>query len=302
MHYGRAPRPRQLSADLTFRPATADDADAAAAVYIAAAERGAGFVGDPPPDAAAFRLMLQTGHAFFVAEAGGRILGAVRHHEDEGIAWFDLLASVRPLAGRLLLQAVEHSAQDRGLRLARCRVWDEYPYAEYFQRRGYLPISREREQTPEGPISVLVLERRLPLLTVREQRREDAQSIEALTGADPWIFEQGARPGWFVASDGDRVVGVINVQDAGGGLARVTTPVLLPAYRGRRLELWMLERAATYAETNGYHSAELNPDEHLQALHRLLEDRRWFQNPPGQGPFLRRFRDLPTPGEHEDDD
>jgi hypothetical protein len=304
VHDGRAPGQRPLSAApaLTVRPATADDADAVAAVYVEASLRGSAFVGDPPPDAAAFRLMLQTGHAFFVAEAEGRPCGVVRHHEDEGIALFDLLASIRPPAGRRLIQAVEHSAQDRGLRLARCRVWDEYPFAEYFQRRGYLPISRERSEGPEGPIPVLVLERRLPLLTVREQRREDARSIEALTGADPWVFEQGARPGWFLASDGDRVVGVVSVQDAGQGLARVSTPVLLSAYRGRRLELWMLDRAATYAETNGYHSAELGSDDHLDALRRLLEERRWFQASPGEGPYVRRFRDLPTPGEHSEDD
>lgn len=252
----------------TFRLATADDARAAATAY-----EGSGLPG-APASPGEFERLTQTGHALLVAAAEGRLFGAIRVREEEGIAWFDLLVSRRPWAGAQLVRAVERRAQDRGIRLVRAVCPDERTLPDYFARLGYLPIGRHRsaEGQPE-----LLLERRLPLLTVREQRRSDAEAIASLTGEDQWVFEQGARPGWFVASDGDRVVGAIQVRDAGAGLARITHPALLPAYRGRQLEIWMLERAATYAETNGYHTAEVEAVADLNALKRELEDRRWFR-------------------------
>jgi hypothetical protein len=95
-----------------------------------------------------------------------------------------------------------------------------------------------------------------------------------------------ARPGWFVAADGDRVVGAIAVRDGGAGLARVTEPVLAAGYGGRGLETWMIERAAYYAETNGYHSAELATTGVTRPLERALEDRRWFAE---RDVYVRRF-------------
>lgn len=251
------------------RLAESDDAEAMADLYAASGLAGA------PASAAEVELMLQTGHAFLVAEDGPYIDGAVRFHEDEGIGWFDLLVSARAWSGVELVRAVERYFQDRGLRLARAHINEHPPLTEYFARLGYLPIGRRTgdDGTPE-----LLVERRLPLLTVREQRRSDAAAIGELTGEDPWVFEQGARPGWFVASDGDRVVGVTHVADAGGGLARIRPPVLAAGYEGRGLELWMLDRAATYAETNGYHTAEVSTGERLEGSRKGMEDRYWLRD------------------------
>jgi hypothetical protein len=270
----------------SFRLATADDARAAATVYESSGLPGA------PISPGEFERLTQTGHAFLVAEADGHLFGAIRVREDEGIAWFDLLVSRRAWAGAHLVRAVERGAQDRGIRLVRAVAPDSGVLQDYFARLGYLPIGRQ--PSPEGQAELL-LERRLPLLTVREQRRSDARAIADLTGEDEWVFEQGARPGWFVVSDGDRVVGAIQVRDAGSGVARMTDPALLPAYRGRHLEIWMLERAGTYAETNGYHTAEAEAVPDLEPLKRDLEDRRWFR----EGDVWRRV--FFTPRADDDD-
>ncbi|MGE5597485.1 MAG: hypothetical protein ACM3S1_15775 [Hyphomicrobiales bacterium] len=100
------------------------------------------------------------------------------------------------------------------------------------------------------------------------------------------MFEQGARPGWFVAADGDSVVGVIGMRDAGGGVAELREPVLLDQYRGRGLELWMIERVALYAGTNGYHTGRIPASGELSRLQRDLEDRRWFRE---GAEFVRHF-------------
>jgi hypothetical protein len=142
---------------------------------------------------------------------------------------------------------------------------------------------------------VLLLEKRVPLLTVREQRRADAAAIGRLTGEDPWTFEQGARPGWFVASDGERVVGVISVRDAGAGAATISPPTLAASYGGRNLDLWMVDRSAYYAETNGYHTATLALTPETRVHERALEDRQWFRDGDH---YVRRFRLPPAP---EDD-
>lgn len=232
-------------------------------------------------------LLAQTGHRILVATHNDEPVGFVRWWDEEGVAWFDLLASVRPGAGRELVRAVGRAAQDAGLRLARTVIPEETIFEEYFGRLGYFPIAR---QPLPGGSPGLVVERRLPLLTVREQRRSDAAAIGDLTGEDPWIFEQGTRPGWFVASDGDRVVGVIAARDAGGGVANLRPPVLLSEYEGRGLELWMIERAGLYAETNGFHTARVPATDELDALRRDLEDSRWFREETADGPaYVRRF-------------
>jgi GNAT superfamily N-acetyltransferase len=248
------------------REAGAEDAPALAELY-----EGSGLEGAPADEGEAAR-MLQTGHAFLVAEDGAGVAGAVRWREEEGIAWFDLLRSLEPWAGADLVRAVGRRAQDHGLRLARCRAPGTRRLAGYFARLGFLPIGRE---AGAGGEPVLLLERRLPLLTVREQRREDAPAIGRLTGADPWPFEQGARPGWFVAADGERVVGVTGVTDARGGLATISEPVVDADYAGRGLETWLVERARQYAETHGFHTCELAATPRTLALRRALEDRLW---------------------------
>ena len=100
------------------------------------------------------------------------------------------------------------------------------------------------------------------------------------------MFEQGARPGWFVASDGDSVIGVVSVRDEGMGTAAISVPILREEYRGRGIEVWMVERSATYAETNGYRTAELALTEETDSQRRLLEDRLWQREPPL---YVKRF-------------
>ena len=254
-----------MAGRFSVRLATTDDAADAAHLY------GQSSLPDAPNSPGDFERMAQTGHAFLVAEDPHGIAGVVRFHDDDGITWFDLLVSGEPGAGRELVAAVCRGAQDRGIRLVRAVSDDTFPLPDYFGRLGFLPVGRGNRDG--GP--TVTLERRLPLLTVREQRRSDAAAIGELTGEDPWVFEQGARPGWFVAADGDSVVGVISVTDAGGGLARISSPVLREAYLGRGLDAWMVERASVYAETNGYHTAELPADPRTNAIRKALEDRFW---------------------------
>lgn len=274
--------------NVSIRPASADDAVAVAALYqrVFAANPDAVPGLSEAREPAGFAIMLQTGHAFLVGEAADRIVAAVRHRDEEGIAFFDLLASELPRAGRQLTRRVDQLAQDRGIRLVRTRVPEEGRLADVFARWGYLPIARHKRD--DGSTD-LELEKRVPLLTVRDQRRSDAEAIGEIAGIDPWTFTQGTRPGWFVLADGDRVAGVISVSDEGGGIAKIMAPVVLPGYVNRGLELWMLERAAMYAETNGYHSATVPAAPVLAAHERVLEDRRWFRDGDA---FIRRFRDL----------
>lgn len=229
----------------------------------------------------AVERLLQTGHAFLVAEDDAGVCAFVRRHADEGIAWFDLLASAAPGAGRALVRAVEMEAQEAGNRLVRCRAPEER-LGDYFGWQGYMPIAREQD---DGA-SLLVMERRLPLLTVREQRREDAPFISALTGRDSYAFELGARPGWFIAADGDRAVGLTWVADGAGGIGEIATPILLDAYRNRGLETWMLERAAFHASHAGHHAVQVQTDEWLDALSRDLEDQLWHRE---GDTFVRHF-------------
>ncbi len=258
------------------RPADSDDAPELAELLAEAfAGSNACYPEPDPPSEADLAVRMQTGEAFLLAECEGDAVGVVRRSEEEGIAGFDLLASREAGAGRALVRAVEARAQDGGLRLVRARLPDETRLADYFAALGYLPIGRANEAFRGEEVAVLTVERRLPLLTVREQRRSDADAIEALTGEDPWPFEQGTRPGWFVASDGDRVVGVIQARDTGGGLAAIREPVLAAGYEGRGLDAWMIERAADYAGTHGSHTAELPLTECTAPLQRLLEDRGW---------------------------
>ncbi len=259
-----------------IRAADSDDAPALAELLAQAfAGTNACYPEPAPPSAADLAVRMQTGEAFLLAERAGRVAGAARREEEEGIARFDLLASREAGAGRALVRAIEARAQDGGLRLVRARFPDEPRLADYFSALGYLPIGRASEEFGGEHVAILTVERRLPLLTVREQRRSDADAIASLAGEDPWPFEQGPRPGWFVAADGDRVVGVIQARDAGGGLAAIREPALAAGYEGRGLDAWMVERAAAYAGTHGSHTAELALTERTRSLRRLLEERGW---------------------------
>ena len=259
-----------------IRIADSDDAPVLAALLADAfAGSNACYPEASPPSTEDLSVRMQTGEAFLLAELDGDAVGALRRHEDdEGIAGFDLLASRLAGAGRALIRAIEARAQDGGLRLVRVELPDEPRLADYFSALGYLPIGRKKTDFRGAPLEVLTVERRLPLLTVREQRRSDAAAIAELAGEDPWPFEQGHRPGWFVASDGDRVVGVIQTRDA-AGTAAIREPVLAAGYDGRGLDVWMVEHAADYAGTHGSHTAELPLTERTTTLFRRLEERGW---------------------------
>ena len=270
------------------RAAAVEDAGAIAALLASAFPEP-----DDPPEARtataeSVGILLQTGHDILVANDADTVVGAVRRRESDGITWFDLLASRCPGAGRAVVRGVETAAQDRGLRLIRIECPDAYPLPDLFGRWGYLPVGRTR--AAPGLTESLTLEKRLALLTVREQRRTDAAAIAAITGEDPWPYEQGHRPGCFVLADGDRVTGVITVRDDRMGTAEIAEPAILEPYRGRGLELWMIDRATIHAETRGFHTATLPATPFTRALQRDLEDRRWF---PAEGvpgvPYTRQL-------------
>ena len=243
------------------------------------------FPGATAPSPAA--SLAQTGHRFLVAWLDeDELVGGMEWGAEEGVAWFDRLASERVGAGRALVHEVERQAQEAGCRYIRCTTTDTGSLPHYFGRMGYLPIGRET-----GPPPQLRMEKRLPLLTVREQRRSDAAAIAELTGEEAWPFEQGVRPGWFVLSDGERVAGAVSVRDAGGGVAAVRPPALADAYQRRGLEVWMLERAALYARTNGFHTIEAPAGPELDRLGRDLEERRWW---PRGNVYRRSLADEPV--------
>lgn len=221
---------------LAVRPATPDDAAAAAAVLRAAfAQEASAYPSEASLSPAEFSLMLQTGHAFVVAERDGVVVGTARWWDDEGIAWFDHLASALPGAGRTIARALESAAQDRGIRLIRTKVAAGSRAETFLASRGYFAVGEATEDVDGRPVRFRTYERRLPLLTVREQRRDDAAAIAQITGEDPYLFELGARPGWFVLADGDRVVSVVAVRDLGAMRALIA---LWPFRSGTAAVAW----------------------------------------------------------------
>ncbi len=256
------------------RQATQDDAPGIAAISRESPDEGAAELFDDWADDAGVARMLQTGHDVTVAERDGEVAAFAEWREDEGVAWCERVASAVPGAGRVLVRAFGRRAQDGGLRLVRSHVPEGTLLEDYFAWLGYLPISRETRDGHEW----VVVERRVPLLTVREQRRSDAAVIANMTGEDPYAFEMLMKGGCFVAADGDRVVGVTWVSDAGAGAGRVAGPWLDDAYRGRGLEAWMLERLAYHGEHSGYHTVSVADSPALEGLQRDLEDRRWFRD------------------------
>ncbi|GBD23939.1 hypothetical protein HRbin29_01612 [bacterium HR29] len=221
-------------------------------------------------DAERLAMLIQTGAAVLVAEGQSGIVGAASWREDDGAAWIEFAASVQPRAGRALVRTIERRAQDRGLRFARVAVVEGSRAQAAFAFWGYTPVAR-REGVARP---LLVLERRLPLLTVREVRRADAEALASLTGRDAWFFAELARPGWYAAADGERVVGVVWAERREADW-RVGGPLLLEEYRGRGLERWMLERAAQYAAMHGAQRIVAAASPLLIPLARELEERGW---------------------------
>lgn len=280
--------------DLSVRPFRVEDApDVARLLATAFGGFEDEFPGAKEALARGPELLAQTGARLLVAAGPEeRAIGVVRWTDEEGIGTFDLLCGSRPGSGRLLVRAVERAAQDAGIRFLRCAIpVRQVVLEDYFARLGYRAVSRTGGSAP-----LLTIERRLPLLTVREQRRSDAEAIAALTGEDPWPFEQGHRPGWFVLADGERVAGAVTLRTARDGRATLTPPWLAAGYRGRGLELWMAERALSYAATNGMLSVSLAVTPELEPYERSFEDRRWFRK---NDVFVRDLNDeefeLPDP-------
>lgn len=227
----------------------------------------------------------QTGSCLLVAEDELGLAGLVRWWENDGVAWADLLVAAVPGAGRELIRAVERAAQDRGLRMVRGVVDEASALPAYLGRLGYLPVARRG-----GPVAGLVMERRLPLLTVREQRRTDAAALSRLTGEALYLFELGPRPGWFVLADGDRVCGVVSARAGRDGVARITPPAVLPDYQQRGLELWMIDRAAVYAATAGCRTARVLAVPSLERIGRDLEAHAWYRD---GGDYVRDLATIP---------
>ncbi len=252
----------------------AEPADAPAAAAVIREAYGELLQACPAADEAAeaerLAMLIQTGAAVLIAEGARAVAGVASWRVDDGAAWVDFAASVRPMAGRALVRTIERRAQDRGLRLARIAVVEGSRAEAAFLFWGYTPVARR--EGAKRPL--LVLERRLPLLTVREVRRSDAEAVAALTGRDPWFFAELARPGWYAAADGERVVGAVWAERREAGW-RVGGPVLREEYRGRGLELWMLERVAQYSAMHGARHIAVAASPLLVPLARELEDRGW---------------------------
>lgn len=264
-----------------IRDAAPEDARAAAALYAASPS-----LFDAPKTESGFLRLIQTGDRFLVAEGESGPAGAIRLREDDGVAFFDLLVARVPGAGPALLKAAEQRMQDRGIRIARMEVAQESRLPRAFGWFGYLPVATR----VDGDAALVVLEKRLPLLTVREQRRSDAQEIGRIAGIDPWPFEQRPMPGWFVLADGERIRGVVSVRIAADGVAAIEPPALDDGYWGRGLEVWMLERAAAYAASGGGRTAT-TPDSNVPAESRLLlEERGWER----QGNMWVKRLDVPS--------
>ena len=125
-----------------IRSADRDDApELAELLAVAFAGSNACYPEPEPPSEADLAVRMQTGEAFLLAECEGRVVGAVRRSEAEGIAGFDLLASREAGAGRALIRAIEGRAQDGGLRLVRARLPDE---------RGWPTTSRRSATCPSA--------------------------------------------------------------------------------------------------------------------------------------------------------
>ena len=220
-----------------IRTADSDDAPELAELLAEAfAESDACYPEPEPPSAADLAVRMQTGEAFLLAEDADGVAGVVRRSEDEGIASFDLLASCEAGAGRALVRAIEARAQDGGLRLVRAKLPDETRLADYFAGLGYLPIGRANEAFRGEHVPILTVERRLPLLTVREQRRGDADAIAALVRVQQERHDR-ALDGNHAPLGAHGTAGVDHEQDQGPGVGLANLLAHVPRFdkQGSRL-------------------------------------------------------------------
>ena len=89
------------------------------------------------------------------------------------------------------------------------------------------------------------------------------------------------RPGVFIAADGDRVVGVINVRDGKGGLALISEPALVEDYRPDATISYLspqIEEILGYPieawEQQGFWLGVIHPDDRVVVRDDRLRDHR----------------------------
>lgn len=88
----------------------------------------------------------------------------------------------------------------------------------------------------------------------------------------PTFYLPGAG-GFWVARDGDRVVGTIALKDIGDGAAALRKMFVAPAYRGapHRTGQVLLDVALAHARSAGLHRILLGTTEAFKAAHRFYE-------------------------------
>ena len=171
----------------SIRPATPDDADAAARVLSRAfAGSGATFPDSANISAAEFNLLMQTGRAFLVALVGQEpkeiVVGVVRYWDEEGIAEFDMhavedlaalenqLAPVHAELGEILVKLerhfrdmcdVEFTVSDGRLFILQTRIGRRSPLAA-------ARIAVAMAEDPEFPLTKAEAVARVDLATLQQ--------------------------------------------------------------------------------------------------------------------------------------
>lgn len=142
-------RPRRYEARslVLVRQATAEDAEAFAAVIAAVADEGRWIATEPPVDVGAFagklRSMLADGHTLFVLDDGTRIVGALGLHPTHADGVVALgMSIVSELRGQgwgaaMLTRAIEH-ARSAQMHKVELEVWPDNARAiALYERFGF---------------------------------------------------------------------------------------------------------------------------------------------------------------------
>lgn len=113
-------------------------------------------------------------------------------------------------------------------------------------------------------------------LIVPIQAEEFGVAITATDQPDlrdiPGFYLRGAG-GFWIARDGDRVVGTISIKDIGDGTAALRKMFVAPGYRGEphRTGQVLLDALLTHARTVGLRRILLGTTEAFKAAHRFYE-------------------------------
>lgn len=106
-------------------------------------------------------------------------------------------------------------------------------------------------------------------------------------------FCQRGRGNFWVALDGDRVVGTIALVDIGGGRAALRKMFVHPGYRGREAgtAALLLETLLAWARDRGLSEVLLGTTAAYHAAHRFYEKNGFLEISPGElPPEFPRFR------------